>query len=92
MDCGDAGGEPAFSAKKKRSRNQKERNRERGELWTLFFFSKIFIEVWLTFSVALSSAALRCDCYTHREIYILFLILFHVVYDWVVNIFPYDLQ
>ena len=56
MDCGDAGGEPAFSEEKTRSRSQKERNRERGELWTLFFFSKIFIEVWPLFSVALSSA------------------------------------
>ena len=34
MDCGDAGGEPAFSAEKTRSRSQKERNRERGYLWT----------------------------------------------------------
>ena len=56
MDCGDAGGEPAFSAEKTRSRSQKEINRERGELWTLFF-SKNFIEVWLIFSVALRSAA-----------------------------------
>jgi len=28
MDCGDAGGEPAFSAEKTRSRSQKERYRE----------------------------------------------------------------
>ena len=44
MDCGDAGGEPAFSAEKTKSRSQKERNRERGELWTLFFFCKNFIQ------------------------------------------------
>ena len=61
MDCGDAGGEPAFSAEKTRSRSQKERNRERGELWTLFFFSKNFIQVWLIFSVALSSDEQQCD-------------------------------
>ena len=82
MDCGDARGEPAFSAEKTRSRSQKERNRERGELWALLFFSKIFIEVWLIFSVVLSSAALQCD--THKKcvihIKILFLILFHVIY------------
>ena len=44
MDCGDAGGEPAFSAEKTKSRSQKERNRERGELWTLFSFCKNFIQ------------------------------------------------
>ena len=78
--------------KKKRSRNQKERNRERGELWTLFFFSKIFIEVWLTFSVALSSTAQQCDSVIHIQKYIFFLILFQAVYDWIFNIFPYALQ
>ena len=41
MDCGDARGEPAFSAEKTRSRSQKERNRERGELGgTLVLFLK----------------------------------------------------
>ena len=59
MNCGDAGGEAAFSAEKKMSRNQKERNREKEELWTLFLFSKIFIEVWLTFSVVL--VLLHCN-------------------------------
>ena len=44
MDCGDTGGEPAFSAEKTKSRSQKERNKERGELWTLFFFCKNFIQ------------------------------------------------
>ena len=44
MDCGDAGGEPAFSEEKTRSRSQKERNRERGELWALLFFSKILLK------------------------------------------------
>ena len=29
MNCGDAGGEAAFSAEKKMSRNQKERNRHK---------------------------------------------------------------
>ena len=61
MDCGDTGGEPAFSAEKTRSRSQKERNRERGELWTLLFFSKYFIEVWLIFSVGLISASQQSD-------------------------------
>ena len=44
MDCGDAGGDPAFSEEKTRSRSQKERNRERGELWALLFFSKILLK------------------------------------------------
>ena len=73
MDCGDARGEPAFSAEKTRSRSQKERNRERGELWALLFFSKIFIEVWLIFSVVLSSAAQQCDSVIHIQKYIFFL-------------------
>ena len=64
MDCGIAGGEPAFSAQKTRSRSQKERNRK-WELWTLLFFSKNFIEVWLIFSVALSSSAQQCDSVIH---------------------------
>ena len=64
MDCGDARGEPAFSAEKTRSRSQKERNRQWGELWTLLFFSKNFIEV-LIFSVALSSSAQQCDSVIH---------------------------
>ena len=75
MDCGDAGGEPIFSAEKTRIRSQKERNRER-ELWTLFFFSKIFIEVWLTFSVALSSTAQQCDSVIHIQKYIFFSLFF----------------
>ena len=79
MDCGDSRGEPAFSAEKTRIRSQKERNTERGELWTLFFFYKIFIEVWLIFSIALSSAAQQCDSVIHIKIYY-FLIVFHVVY------------
>ena len=76
MDCGDAGVEPAFSSEKTRSRMQKERNRERGELWTFFFFSKIFIEVWLIFSVALSSAAQQCDSVIHIQKYIFFFLFF----------------
>ena len=74
MDCGDAGGEPAFSEEKTRSRSQKERNRERGELWALLFFSKNFIEVWLIFSVALifSSAAQQCDSVIHIQKYVFF--------------------
>ena len=76
MDCGDTGGEPAFSAEKTRSRSQKERNRERGELWIFFFFSKIFIEVWLIFSVALSSAAQQCDSVIHIQKYIFFFLFF----------------
>ena len=76
MDCGDAGGEPAFSAEKTRSRSQKERNRERGEIWTHFFFSKNFTEVWLIFSVALSSAAQQCDTIIHIQKYIFFFLFF----------------
>ena len=76
MDCGDAGGEPAFSAEKTRSMSQQERNRERGELWTLFFFPKNFIEVWQNFSVALSSAAQQCDSVIHIQKYIFFVLFF----------------
>ena len=91
MDCGDAGGEPAFSAEETRSRSQKERNREWGELWTHMFFSKNNIEVWLIFSVALRSAAQQSDSvYTHKKY--LFLFLFHVLYQWILNIVPYTLQ
>ena len=76
MDCGDTGGEPAFSAEKTKSRSQKERNRERGELWTLFFFSKMFIEVWLIFRVALRSAAQQCVSVIHIQKYIFFFLYF----------------
>ena len=76
MICGDKGGEPVFSEEKTRSRSQQERNREIGELWTLFFFSKNFIEVWLIFSVALSSAAQQCDSVIHIQKYIFFFLFF----------------
>jgi len=76
MGCGDAGGEPAFSAEETRSRSQNEINRERGELWTLFFFSKNFIEMWLIFSVVLSFAAQQCDSVIHIQKYIFFFLLF----------------
>ena len=76
MDCGDTGGEPAFSAEKTRSRSQKERNRERGELWTLLFFSKYFIEVWLIFSVGLISASQQSDSVLHIQKYIYFFLFF----------------
>ena len=42
-------------------------------------FLKNYIEVWLIFSDALSSAAQQCDSVIHIEIYY-FLIVFHVVY------------
>ena len=69
MDCGDAGGEPAFSAEKTKSRSQKKRNREWGELWTHCSFLNNYIEVWLIFSVALSSPAQQCDSVIHIEIF-----------------------
>jgi len=70
MDCGDAGREPAFSTEKTRSRSQKGKNREWGELWTCSFFSKNYIEVWLILSFALSSAAQQCDSVIHiKNIY-----------------------
>ena len=72
MDCGDAGGDPAFSEEKTRSRSQKERNRERGELWALFFFSKNFIELWPIFSVVLIYAAQQCDSVIHIQKYVFF--------------------
>ena len=70
MDCGDAGREPAFSTEKTRSRSQKGKNREWGELWTCSFFSKNYIELWLILSFALSSAAQQCDSVIHiKNIY-----------------------
>ena len=42
-------------------------------------FLNNYIEVWLLFSVALSSPAQQCDSALHIKIYF-FLILFHVVY------------
>ena len=76
MDCGDAGGGPAFSAEKTRSRSHKERIRERGELWTYFFFYENFIELWLIFSVALRSAAQQSDSVIHIQKHILFFLFF----------------
>ena len=76
MICGDEGGEPAFSEEKTRSRSQQERNTEIGELWTLFFFSKNFIEVWLIFSIVFSSAAQQCDSVIHIQKYIFFFLFF----------------
>ena len=69
MDYADAGGEPAFSAEKTKSRSQKKRNREWGELWTHCSFLNNYIEVWLIFSVALSSPAQQCDSVIHIEIF-----------------------
>ena len=48
-----------------------------------FSFINNYIEVWLIFSVALSSAAQQCDSVLHIiyiYIFIYILILFHVVY------------
>ena len=70
MDYADAGGEPAFSAEKTKSRSQKKRNREWGELWTHCSFLNNYIEVWLLFSVVLSSPAQQCESAIHIEIYI----------------------
>ena len=56
------------------------------------FFSKNFIELWLIFSVALRSAAQQSDSVIHIQKHIIFLILFHVVYQWIVNILAYALQ
>ena len=70
MDCGDARGEEAFSAEKTRSRSQKKRNREWGELWTHLFFSKK--SYW---SVANLQWCIKFCCttvwlsYTHKNIF-----------------------
>ena len=56
-----------------------------------YSFLKNYIEVWLIFSVALSSAAQQCDSVIHIKIYI-FLILFHVAYHWILNIVPDAVQ
>ena len=41
-----------------------------------FFFSKNFIEVWLIFNIALSSAAQECDSVIHIQKYIFFFLSF----------------
>ena len=75
MDCGDAGGDPAFSEEKTRSKSQrKETGRE--ENYGHSFFSKNYIEVWLIFSVVLSSAALQYDSVIHIWKYIFFFLFF----------------
>ena len=79
MDCGDAGGEPAFSAEKTKSRSQKEIIRG-GENYGHFFFSKNFIEVCLIFSVALRSAAQQCDSVIHIQKYIFFFLFFFMLF------------
>ena len=52
MDCGDTGGEPAFSAEKTKNRSQKERNREEN-YGHCFSFVKFY-------SVQFSSVAQSC--------------------------------
>ena len=66
----DAGGEQAFSAEKTKSRNQKKRNREWGSYRHTYSFLNNYIEVWLLFSVVLSSPAQQCESAIHIEIYI----------------------
>ena len=54
-------------------------------------FLNNYIEVWLIFSVALSSAAQQCDSVIHiKNVY--FLILFHGTYRWILNIVSYALH
>ena len=53
---------------------RKETGRE--ENYGLFFFSKNFIEVWLIFSVVLSSAAQQRDTVIHIQKYIFFFLFF----------------
>ena len=75
MDRGNAGGEPAFSAEKTRAGvRRKETGIEENNGHS--FFSKNFIEVWLIFSVALSSAAQECDSVIHIQKYIFFFLFF----------------
>ena len=50
-------------------------------------FQKNYTEVWLIFSVALSSAAQQCELVIY--IYIFF---FHGIYHLILNIVPYALQ
>ena len=44
MDCGDVGGEPAFSSEKTRSKSQKERNGVRRAMDTLVLLEKIILK------------------------------------------------
>ena len=75
MDCEGTGGESTFSAEKTRAGvRRKETGIEENNGHS--FFSKNFIEVWLIFSVALSSAAQECDSVIHIQKYIFFFLFF----------------
>ena len=75
MDCGDAGGKPAFSAEKTEQESEGKKQGVRRAMDTLVLFKKNYIETWLIFIVALSSAAQQCDSVIHTKIYI-FLLFF----------------
>ena len=68
------------SLKRKQGAGVRRKETGKEENYGHSFFSKNVIEVWLIFSVVLSSAAQQCDLVIHIKIYIYFLILFHVVY------------
>ena len=76
MDFGHAGGEPAFSTERTRSRSHKEETGSEENYGHTCSFLKNYIEVWLIFSFALNSAALQCDTDKKCAIHIKFLFLF----------------
>ena len=61
-----------------RNQEQESEGNKQGERTTMdtLFFSKMFIEVWLIFRVALRSAAQQCDSVIHIQKYIFFFLFF----------------
>ena len=64
------------SLKRKQGAGVRRKETGREENYGHSFFSKNYIEVWLIFSVVLSSAALQYDSVIHIEKYILFFLVF----------------
>ena len=69
----DIGGELTFSEerkkKKKRAVARRKETGSEGNYGHTFSFLNNYIEVWLLFSVALSSPAQQCDSAIHIKIY-----------------------
>ena len=68
--------ENQHSLKRKQGAGVRRKETGREENYGHSFFSKNYIEVWLIFSVVLSSAALQYDSVIHIEKYILFFLVF----------------
>ena len=68
--------ENQHSLQRKQGAGVRRKETGREENYGHSFFSKNYIEVWLIFSVVLSSAALQYDSVIHIEKYILFFLVF----------------